>query len=213
MPRNVMDFLIQTSRRLATEIYTNISGAACWKERKYETGDKIILHNEKDRTANGQDEKETATPITRCRHTVYTQVADRAYEKADAEPDWSRRLCMTDHAGDIRDEIFHSEEEDDEDIFQSEEEDEEESHELMQEPPTQPSPLPFYETPVESLYNVRPEKRPQQQRQPRKSMSLVREASHNGGRPARKTYTDKDHSGRMRAVSYTHLTLPTKRIV
>ena len=164
MPRSVMDFWIQTSRRLATEICTNISGAACWKERKYDTGDKITPHNERGRTANNQGKKETTTSVTHCRHTVYTQGAARAYEEGDAEPEWSRRLCMIDHIKSMHNEIFHSEDEDDEDIFQSEEEDEKDSHELMQEPPTQPSPLPFYETPAEGLYNVRPEKRPRQQR-------------------------------------------------
>ena len=60
--------------------------------------------------------------VTLCRHTVHTQFADRAYKEVDAEPEWSRRLCMTDHIENIHDEIFQSEDEDDEDIFQSEEE-------------------------------------------------------------------------------------------
>ena len=44
MLRNAMDFLIQTS----IFIFTNISQAACWKEQKYETGDRVIPHDEKE---------------------------------------------------------------------------------------------------------------------------------------------------------------------
>ena len=112
--------------------------------------------------------------------------------------------------GEIHNEIFYSDGEDDDDTSQSEEEEEEdeeaESHELMQEPFTQPSSLPFHKNSIEDLYYTRPEKKPRQQRQSRRRTIQPREVPPNNDRPA-----GEGQPGRMResdcAKYWNNLTL------
>ena len=121
MQRINMELITQASRRLATGVCTNIYTAVCGGRRRHESGEKLIIHGEGDKTLDSRGEKETATYDTFSKRDALAQIDNKAPEQINAEPEWVKRLGMTDPLGNTHDEVFYSEDEDNDDTFQSEE--------------------------------------------------------------------------------------------
>ena len=82
MPRIVMELITQAPRRLATGICTNIYTAVCGGRRRHESGEKLIIHGEGDKTLDSRGKKETATYDTFGKHAALAQVDSKALSRS-----------------------------------------------------------------------------------------------------------------------------------
>ena len=151
MPRDITATLVQQSRRLISNI-VNIGDTVCCKKWKRKTNKCQPQLVKVEKVLDCQDEVKEILDSFTPESIADITIAEAIPSKITIEPDWVKRFFEVKEVEENRDEIFQSEDEDDED-----------PNKLIKEP----CPLPFEESKIDDLYNARAEKNPRPQQQSR----------------------------------------------
>ena len=137
MPQDIAATLIQQSRRLILSVIVTIGDTVCCKKWKRKTTKCQPQLDEFEKVLDCQDEaKETSDSFT-LESIANITIAEAIPSKITIEPDWVKRFFEVKEVEKNCDEIFQSDNEDDED-----------PNNLIKEPCL----LPFEKTKVEDLY-------------------------------------------------------------
>ena len=117
MARSVMNILTQTSRRLISKIIVNVGDTICCKRWKNKINRCLPQVDEIEKVLDCQDENEKATDSFTPESVAAVLIADGTLRKPTTEPDWMKSFYKVDDAEEIHDEIFQSDDEDDEDCL------------------------------------------------------------------------------------------------